>query len=316
MTSEFDVVVLGGGLAGLSAALTSARLGRATALVTGGLVGGQLVSIDKIEGVPGFPDGVPGYDLCPMTQEQASAAGVELVNASADSLMADGERWHVTSAEGDVAARAVVVATGTALAKLGVPGEKRLVGKGVSQCASCDAPLLRNKTTVVVGGGDSGMQEALTLVDHVAKVVLLERGPELSGQASYRERVSGHPKIELKFGTVVREILGDEVVRAVRVGVAGGGTESELPTDAVFAFPGLVPCTALVHDLVALDATRRIAVDAGLRTTARGICAAGNVRQGSPHRAAGAMGDGAAAAIALDRYLATGEWRERAQGGG
>jgi thioredoxin reductase (NADPH) len=304
MSREVDVVVIGGGLAGLSAALTSARLGRPTALVTGGLVGGQLVSIEKIEGVPGFPDGVPGYDLCPMTQEQAAAAGVEFVNAAADSLAADGDRWRVTSAEGDVAARAVVIATGTAIAKLGVPGEERLVGKGVSQCASCDAPLLRGRATVVVGGGDSGMQEALTLAEHVAKVVLLERGHSLMGQASYRERVSAHPKIEQHFAAVVTEILGDLAVRAVRL--ADG---IELATDAVFAFPGLVPNVDLVRGLAALDATGRIAVDAELRTAARGVCAAGNVRAGSSHRAAGAMGDGAVAATTLDRYLASGEWR-------
>jgi thioredoxin reductase (NADPH) len=313
MSREVDVVVIGAGLAGLSAALTSARMGRSTALVTGGLVGGQLVSIDKIEGVPGFPDGVPGYDLCPMTQEQAATAGVEFVNAAADSLAADGERWRVTSAEGELAARAVVIATGTALAKLGVPGEERLVGKGVSQCASCDAPLLRGRATVVVGGGDSGMQEALTLVEHVGSVVLLERGDALTGQASYRERVGAHPKIELRFGTGVREILGDDAVRALRIR-DDGGAESELATDAVFAFPGLVPNTNLVRGLAALDATGRIAVDAELRTTARGICAAGNVREGSSHRAAGAMGDGAAAAITLDRYLASGEWRGPAAG--
>jgi len=313
MSREVDIVVIGGGLAGLSAALTSARLGRSTALVTGGLVGGQLVSIEKIEGVPGFPEGVPGYDLCPMTQEQAAAAGVEFVNAAADLLALDGDRWRVTSAEGEVSARGVVIATGTSLAKLGVPGEERLVGKGVSQCASCDAPLLRNRKTVVVGGGDSGMQEALTLAEHVGSVVLLERGDELTGQVSYRERVSVHPKIELKFGSVVKEILGDDAVRALRV-VDGGGAEAELPTDAVFAFPGLVPNTDLVREIAALDATGRLAVDAELRTTARGICAAGNVREGSSHRAAGAMGDGAVAALALDRYLQSGEWRAGAAG--
>jgi thioredoxin reductase (NADPH) len=315
VTKEVDIAVIGGGLAGLSAALTSARLGRSTALVTGGLVGGQLVSIDKIEGVPGFPEGVPGYDLCPMTQEQAAAAGVDFVNASADSLTSNDDRWRVRSAEGDVAARAVIVATGTTLAKLGVPGEARLVGKGVSQCASCDAPLLRNRTAVVVGGGDSGMQEALTLVDHVARVVLIERGRALTGQRSYRERVNDHPRIEQRFETVVHEILGEELVRAVRIGGPAGGGESELPTDAVFPFPGLVPSNGIVRGIADLDATGRIAVDAQLRTTARGICAAGNVRQGSPHRAAGAMGDGAAAAIALDRYLGTGEWRAPADGG-
>jgi thioredoxin reductase (NADPH) len=308
-SSEFDVVVIGGGLAGLSAALTSARLGRRVGLLTGEVLGGALVSIDKIEGVPGFPDGVPGYDLCPLTQEQAAAAGVEFVSASAEALATDGERWRVTSAGTELGARAVVLATGASLAKLGVPGEQRLVGKGVSQCASCDAPLLRNRTAVVVGGGDSGMQEALTLADHVAKVVLLERGAALSGQASYRARIGSSPNIELHLRTVVHEILGTDTVRAVRVGAAAGGQERELATDAVFAFTGLVPNTALARGLVTLDATGRIGVDAALRTAARGLCAAGNVREGAAHRAAGAMGDGAAAAITLDAYLTSGEWR-------
>jgi thioredoxin reductase (NADPH) len=307
MTTEIDIAVIGGGLAGLSAALTSARLGLTTTLVTGGLTGGQLVNIDKIEGVPGFPEGVPGYDLCPMSQEQADAAGVAFVNATADTLGTQGDRWHVTSSEGDVLARAVVIATGTALATLGVPGEERLAGKGVSQCASCDAPLLRNQTAVVVGGGDSGMQEALTLAEHLEKVIIVERGEALGGQASYRERVSSNPKIEIRCGLSVTEILGADAVTGVRVADASGA-ESEIEAAAVFAFPGLVPSTALVHDLVDLDATGRIVVDAALRTSARGIAAAGNVRAGSPHRAAGAMGDGAAAAVALERFLATGEW--------
>jgi thioredoxin reductase (NADPH) len=156
------------------------------------------------------------------------------------------------------------------------------------------------------------MQEALTLADHVGKVVLLERGPALTGQVSYRERVSAHPKIELRFDTAVAEILGDDTVRALRI--KDGGADSELATDAVFAFPGLVPSTELVREIAALDATGHIAVDAELRTSARGICAAGNVRAGSSNRAAGAMGDGAAAATTLDRYLAGGEWRTSAAG--
>ncbi len=314
MSRECEVVVVGGGLAGLSAALTSARLGRSTAILTGGVPGGQLVSIEKIEGVPGFAEGVPGYDLCPIAQEQADAAGVEFVMASADSLAADGERWRIASSEGEVVARAVVIATGTELKKLDVPGEERLFGKGVSQCASCDAPLLRDRIAVVVGGGDSGMQEALTLADPLAKVVLLERGDALHGQASYRERVQSHPKIELKLGTLVTEIVGDTAVSEVHLRDAASGAASKLATDAVFAFTGLVPSTALARGLVPLDATGRIAVDAALRTRARGVCAAGNVRQGSPHRAAGAMGDGAAAAAALDRYLSTGEWCDPVEG--
>jgi thioredoxin reductase (NADPH) len=308
MSREYDVVVIGGGLAGMSAALASARLGRRTLVLTGGVPGGLLVSIEKIEGVPGFPDGVPGYDLCPMAQEQADAAGVELSMATCSALAADGDRWRLTSSEGEMLARGVVVATGAALAKLGVPGEDRLFGRGVSQCASCDAPLLRGKTAVVVGGGDSAMQEALTLAEPLAKVVMIERGDALGGQASYRERIQANGKIEVRFGAVVSEILGGDAVSGVRV-KALGGCESDLETAAVFGFTGLEPNTDLVRDLVALDAKGRIRVDADMRTAAKGLCAAGNVREGSPHRAVGAMGDGAAAAVAIDRYLASGEWR-------
>jgi thioredoxin reductase (NADPH) len=310
MSGEYDVVVIGGGLAGLTAALTSARLGRRTALLTGGVLGGQLVSIDKIEGVPGFPDGVPGYDLCPMTQEQADAAGVECLMAGCEQLTAQGDHWALASDGGTMMARAVVIATGTALARLGVPGEERLFGKGVSECASCDGPLLRDKVAVVVGGGDSAMQEALTLGEHVAQVVMLERGSALNGQASYRDRIGAHGKIEVRLGATVSEIIGDQSVSQVRVKDVSSGAEGDLATAGVFAFVGLVPNTQLVRGLVPLDPTGRICVDVAMRTAAKGICAAGNVRQGSPHRAAGAMGDGAAAAIALDRYLATGAWRD------
>jgi thioredoxin reductase (NADPH) len=312
MSDAYDVVVVGGGLAGMTAALTSARLGRRTAILTGTMIGGQLVSIDKIEGVPGFPDGVPGYDLCPMTQEQADAAGVVFVVETCSALAPDGESWRVTGDERTLTARAVVAATGTALAKLGVPGEERLFGKGVSECASCDAPLLRNKVAIVVGGGDSGMQEALTLAEHVAKVVIVERGEALSGQASYRSRIEANGKIEVRLGTTVTAIVGEDAVARVRTKTVGTGAESEIDAAGVFACVGLVPNTGLLRGLVPLDTTGRLAVDASMRTPVQGLCAAGNVRQGSAHRSAAAMGDGATAAAAIDRYLATGEWCDRA----
>ncbi len=308
MSDAYDVVVVGGGLAGMTAALTSARLGRRTAILTGNTIGGQLVSIDKIEGVPGFPDGVPGYDLCPMAQEQADAAGVEFVTASADTLTADGDGWSLSADGNALRARAIILATGTALARLGVPGEEQFLGKGVSDCASCDAPLLRNKVAVVVGGGDTGMQESLTLAEHLSKVVIVERGDALTGQASYRERIAGNPKIELRFGATVTEIGGEQTVSHVRVKDVGSGAESDLEASAIFVCTGLVPNTEIFRDLVRLDGTGRVAVDAALRSSVKGICAAGNVRADSPHRAAGAMGDGATAALTIDRYLASGAW--------
>ncbi len=309
MSGEYDLVVVGGGIAGLSAALTGARLGRRVAILTGGAIGGQLVSIEKIEGVPGFAEPVPGYDFCPIAQEQAAAAGAQFFMAEADALQHDGELWKISSAEGELWAPGVVIATGARFAKLGVPGEERLVGRGVSECASCDAPLLRGKTTVVAGGGDSGLQEALTLAAHVDKVILLERGQALTGQASYRQEVAANPKIELRFGQEIVEILGEAAVTGVRIRDRGGA-ETEEQTAAVFAFVGLAPNSGLVEGVAPLDGAGRLRVDAAMRSPVKGLAAAGNVREGSPHRAAAAMGDGATAALALDRYLATGEWRE------
>ena len=310
MSDVREVVVVGSGLGGLSAALASARLGRRTTILTGGVPGGQLVSINKIEGVPGFPDGVPGYDLCPITQEQADKAGVEFSMAGCEALVADGDGWRMASSEGDILARAVIVATGTERAALGVPGETRLQGKGVSHCASCDAPLLRNQVAVVAGGGDSGMQEALTLAEHVAKVVMLERRAALTGMPSFQDQVRATAKIELRFGVVVSAILGDSGVTHLRIKNVATGEESDLAAAAVFACTGLIPNTKLLGGLVPLDASGRIRVDASMRTRAAGLCAAGNVREGSPHRAAAAMGDGTTAALAIDRYLTTGRWRD------
>ncbi len=182
---EYDVVIAGGGVAGLTAGLTSARAGRKTRVLTGPALGGHLVSIERIDGYPGFPDGVPGYDLCPIIQEQAAAAGAEFDAREASGLHGDDGRWRVTTGQGDVSARAVVIATGTTVKTLGVPGEERLRGKGVSHCASCDAPLLRGRIVGVVGGGDSALQEALTLVQHVARVIVLHRGNAFSAQATY-----------------------------------------------------------------------------------------------------------------------------------
>ncbi|MFO1400849.1 MAG: FAD-dependent oxidoreductase [Steroidobacteraceae bacterium] len=305
-----DVVVIGGGLAGMSAALASALRGRRTTILAGGVPGGQLVSINRIEGVPGFPDGVAGYDLCPMTQEQADKAGVEFSMAVAGSLAADGAEWRIVGSEGELRARAVIVASGTERAHLGVPGEERLAGKGVSHCASCDAPLLRNQVAVVAGGGDSGMQEALTLAEHVARVVLVEKGAALSGQKGFIDQVQACDRIELRFGSIVTEVLGESAVTHVRIRELASGAEADLAAAAVFSCLGLVPNTQWLGGALALDAGGRILVDAALRSALPGVCAAGNVRADSPHRAAGAMGDGATAAAAVDRYLATGRWRD------
>ena len=305
---EYDVVIAGGGVAGLTAGLTSARAGRKTRVLTGLALGGHLVSIERIDGYPGFPDGVPGYDLCPIIQEQAAGAGAEFAATEATGLHAEDGRWRVTTGEGDVRARAVVIATGTTLKTLGIPGEEQLRGKGVSHCASCDAPLLRGRIVGVVGGGDSALQEALTLAQHAARVIILHRGEAFSAQAAYVERVRENPKIEVHFGTIVDEAVGNGGLTGVRTRTVTDGKAGDLELAGLFVYVGLAPATAWLDGVLALDAAGRIPVDGEMRTSLPGLFAAGTVRSLSAGRATSAAGDGATAAVRADRYLRDGTW--------
>jgi thioredoxin reductase (NADPH) len=305
---EFDVVVVGGGIAGLTAGLTAARVGRSTLVLTGATLGGHLITIEKIDGYPGFPEGVPGYDLCPIAQEQAMAAGAEFAMTNLTGLERSGDGWQVVAEGESFTARSVILATGTRLRDLGVQGEANLRGHGVSQCASCDAPLLRNQPVVVAGGGDSALQEALTLAMHCSAVAIVHRGAEYTAQRAYRSQIEAQPKISSVPESEVTAILGDGAVTGVRIRNGRTGVESERECAAAFVFVGLEPNSALVPDRSVLDASGYVATDMALRTRLRGVLAAGTVRAGCHVRAAAASGDGATAALTADRFLATGEW--------
>ncbi len=311
MPDDFDVLIAGGGIAGLSAGLTSARLGRTTLVLTAGVPGGLLLSIETIEGMPGFPGGVPGYELCPLVQEQASEAGAEFQMAALESIEAEGAGWRVATSDGEPWARAVILATGARFKELGLPGEERLRGHGVSHCASCDAPLLRDRAVGVVGGGDSALQEALTLAEAASRVIIVNEGRALTGQESYRSRALAHPRIEVRDGAVVEEILGEETLAGVRIRELATGRASELELGGLFVYVGLRPNTECFAERLRLDASGRVPTDAALRTELTGVLAAGVARVDAPGRAASAAGEGAAAAVAADRYLAGGSWPEQ-----
>jgi thioredoxin reductase (NADPH) len=308
LDEEFDIAIAGGGIAGLTAGLTAARLGCKTFVLSGDVFGGLLLSIEKVEGFPGFVEGVPGYDLCPMIQEQAVAAGAQFAAVSLDGLDRQNGGWQLTAGSSQVRARAVILATGATLKQLGVPGEERLRGKGVSHCASCDAPLVRKQTVAVVGGGDSALQEALTLAEFAERVIILQRGADLTAQAVYRDRVASHPKIEIRLDTVIEEVLGDGKVGGVRIRSTKANASSDLELAAVFVYIGLEPATTFVKAHMKLDPSGRVPVDAQMRTELPGIFAAGIARSGSVGRAVAAAGDGTIAAIAAERYLADGNW--------
>jgi thioredoxin reductase (NADPH) len=298
MAAPFEIVIAGGGIAGLSAALAAARLGRKTLVLAGDVLGGNLLSIERVEGYPGYAEGVAGYELCPLAQAMAAEAGAEFEMLPLLRLQGEAPAFRLATSENEYRAAALVVATGASPKKLGVPGEERLTGKGVSHCASCDGPLLRDAVVAVVGGGDSAMQEALTLANYVRRVVLLCRSAALGGQASYRDRVLSQPKLEVRYGAEVREIEGDPAVSGVRL--ASG---ERLDVAAVFTYIGLRPNTAFLQGLLPLDSDARILTDSRLAARRPGVFAAGLARAASPGRAIASAGEGAAAAFAAHQYL-------------
>jgi thioredoxin reductase (NADPH) len=298
LSEDYDIVVAGGGVAALAAGLVAARLGRRTRILAGHVLGGNLLSIERIDGYPGFPEGVAGYELCPIAQAQAVEAGAEIDTAELQRIDGRSPAFRLTTGAGELGARAVIVATGSALKALGIPGEDRLAGRGVSHCASCDGPLLGGATVAVIGGGDSALQEALTLAQHASRVLILNRGATLSGQAVYRERAEREGRIQVRCGTVVEEILGADAVTGVRL---RGGEIVE--AQAVFIYIGLEPNSAFLEGCVPLEPSGHIRTDSAMASASAGVFAAGSVRAGWAGRAVASAGEGAAAAVAADRYL-------------
>jgi thioredoxin reductase (NADPH) len=299
--ADYDVVVIGGGIAGLTAGLFAARYGRSTLVLEPQVPGGHLVNVERIDDFPGFLDGVAGFDLGPTVQEQAANAGAEFRMAEVERLSREGDELVLATADGEIRARAAIVATGRRPRPLGVPGEERLVGRGISHCATCDGPLYRGKTVGVVGGSTWGLQEALTLAGHAGQVIVFEREAELPGQHAMIERARESGTIALRSGTAVEEVLGESAVAGVRLRTASGAEDVDLA--GLFVYAGESPASELLADLVQLDAGGHVPVDASLATAVPGLFAAGDLRQGSAGHAIAAAGDGATAALAAHRYL-------------
>ena len=290
-----DLVVVGGGVAGCTAGLFAARRGLSTLVLEAQVPGGQVVNLDRIEDFPGFPEGVAGFDLGPSVQEQAANAGAEFALAEAEAIEREGDGWAVVAGGEPHTAKAVVVATGARLKSLGVPGEERLYGRGVSHCATCDGPLYRGKTVAVVGGGSAALHEALTLTSFAGKVIVL--CDKVDAQQVYRDRAA---ELDVREGVEVEEVLGDSAVEAVRL--RGGET---IPVAGLFVYVGVEPNTSLLQPHVEVPAQ----VDAWMRTAARGLLAVGAARADAAGYALTAAADGALAAVAAERYITTGEWR-------
>jgi len=300
---EYDVIIIGGGPAGLSAGIYTSRARLSSLLIERGLVGGQIADAELVENYPGFAEGVSGVELGQLMQRQAAKYGLNITIAEVTGLELKKEKRVVKTNKGDFTAKAVIIASGSERGKLGIPGERELAGRGVSYCATCDASFFKKKPVAVVGGGDVAITEALHLTKFSSKVILIHRRNQLRATRIMEERARAEPKIEFLWDTVVEKIEGEDVVKRLILRQVKTGKKSTLDVAGVFIATGFKPNTDYLKDFLPLDKTGFIITNDRMETEIPGIFAAGDIRQHSPRQAITAAGDGAAAAIFAEIFI-------------
>ncbi len=300
----YDIVLIGGGPAGLAAGLYAARARRRTVLLEKGVIGGQIALTELVENYPGVPT-VNGFDLAQTMLKQAESCGLETQFAETTAVEREGGLWLVRTTGDEYVAKAVIVTAGADYDKLGVPGEERLTGRGVSYCATCDAAFFKGQHVVVVGGGDAALDEGLFTTRHVDKATVIHRRDQLRASAILQERAFANPKMEFVWNTVVTEILGEEAVTGVRLHNGETGKNSTMDVAAAFIFIGQHPNTDFLRGLVKMDEGGHVLVNEWMETGLPGLYAAGDARQNAARQVVSSAGDGATAAIAVEHYIAS-----------
>jgi thioredoxin reductase (NADPH) len=300
--ATYEVIIIGGGPAGLTAGLYASRAGLRSLLIERGIFGGQMVNATLVENYPGFHEGISGAELGSLMHQQAIRYGLEVIIAEVTGLAA-GQSYNVSTTEGSFEAAAIIIAAGSEYRKLGVAGEEKLSGRGVSYCATCDGFLFRDKEVAVIGGGDTAITDALELSRHAKKVYVIHRRDELRAGQVLQERAFAHPKLEFIWNTVVEEILGDRLLEGLELRNVKTGQQSNLKVDGLFVAVGLMPNSQCFRSIVEVDDAGYIVTDEMMATSAPGVFAAGDIRRNSARQIAAAVGDGATAAMSAFRYL-------------
>jgi thioredoxin reductase (NADPH) len=303
VNKEYDVVIIGGGPAGLTAGIYTSRDRLSSLLIERGVIGGRITDAEKLDNYPGFPQGISGSELTGLMHQQANKYGLETVSAEVTTIDAKDERRVVRTTDGDFIARAVIIAGGSERVKLGIPGEKEFTGRGVSYCATCDGPFFSGKAVAVVGGGNTAIYEALHLTQFASKVSVIHRRQQLRATAVVQEKARAQPKIEFLLDTVVKAIEGKDSVQRLVLQNVKSGKQSTLDVSGVFMAIGLKPNTGYLTNLLPLDKQGAIITDGQMKTRIDGIFAAGDIRSGSIRQVVAAAGDGAIAAISAKNFI-------------
>jgi thioredoxin reductase (NADPH) len=301
----YDVAIVGGGPAGLTAAIYTSRERFRTLVLEQALPGGQASITDRIENYPGFPEPVAGSDLMERVHRQAARFGAEIRTfEEVQTLVRDSDLFCLTAGEAKYRARSVIVATGSVYRRLGVQGEEEFVGRGVSFCATCDAPFFRGKHVVVVGGGNSALQETVHLASFASRITLLQMLDHLTASSVLQERVRALPSVNILLSHRVARIVGNAGVESVVVEDTVTGEERAIECDGVFVFIGMVPNSGFLRGFVDLDEAGFVGGDPRtLETSVPGVFAAGDVRDGSSKQITAAVGEGTVAAFMVQRWL-------------
>ncbi|HOW88545.1 MAG TPA: thioredoxin-disulfide reductase [Candidatus Omnitrophota bacterium] len=300
----YDVMIIGGGGAGLTAALYTSRAKLSTVLFEKLVPGGQIASTDLVENYPGFPEGVLGPEVAQKMEAQAARYGAEIIYEEVLELSKREGRFEIKSSAGtSYAGRAVILAMGASFRTLGVPLEKQLTGKGVSYCATCDGAFFKGKKIIAVGGGDSALQEGLFLTRFAEQVTIVHRRDALRASPILQERAKKNPKISFIWDAVVDKIEGEKSVTHVLLKNVKTGAVQKVPVDGVFIFIGHDPNSGLARGFVKLNEKGYVVTDANLAASVPGVFAAGEVREGAVRQLVSACGEGCAAALAAQAYL-------------
>jgi thioredoxin reductase (NADPH) len=301
---KYDLIIIGAGPAGLSAGLYAARGGLATVVLERMASGGHAAMTDLIENYPGFPQGIVGPELTANMESQAREFGATFKTVAEVSQIEirDGA-FTVSAGDEAFASKAVIVATGADQTKLGVPGEERLIGRGVSYCAVCDGAFFRDADVAVVGGGNSAVEESLYLTRYAKKVFLIHRRERFRADKILIDRAVDHPKIEIILSSVIEEIIGENGVKSASIKNVSTNEIRTLPVEGIFVYAGFKPNTDFLAGMVALDAVGCIVTDAEMATNVPGLFAAGDVRSKNLRQIVTAAGDGATAAFAAEKYI-------------
>jgi thioredoxin reductase (NADPH) len=297
----YDVIIIGGGPAGLSAAIYASRVGLKTLIIEKTGCGGQMTTTDFLENYPGFNGGINGFDLAAKFEKQARGFGAEIIYDEATAI-GQGPLKKVITANYACETKTVIVAAGTRVKKMNIPGESGFIGRGVSFCAVCDAPFYRDKNVLVVGGGDSAVEEAVYISKFAKSVTVVHRRNKLRAAKILQERMKSRPNISVIYDSVPKEIFGRDSVEKVTITNVKTKENKDLIVDGVFVFIGLIPNTLFLFG-IALDKTGYVITDEDMNTSFVGIFACGDIRKKQLRQVVTAVSDGAQAAVSAQRYI-------------